>query len=654
MTEQNSPTPTPADPSQPSTSVPSTPDPSQSNTSTPTKPDPSQPSAPPPSMSEGSAAKVILLFIFLIPIITFFMNAIFVTIILGIFIPLSVSFFEPIITGILKPLDNLLDKGLRSIAKTFKWSRTSSRSLKRRLADIATVIAIVLLIITYNHGFIADRIGALNDISCLHGWHWPTCSSGVGVSSVTDSYGSEITIGLVTQANKQDLPFDTSHVDPAKNELDVEKKIFAKDDQACASSHITLAIATTLSRTTSDNSLSANVGLQDLRGAYLAQKDYNDSHDTKICLVIANLGTKDAAATAVPQVVRQILLFAHSDPTFRGIVGLPFSVDVKNAADTFKMWPQSNISVVASSATSDFFSSDTFSKELPNFHRVVSPDKLQSQEMADFINKYFITALPANQPKPKIAVFSDVGSGNRSPDPYSNSLSDDFSAAIQKYLPVVISENYKIGEADSIDTSVKDAIINQHANYIFFAGFADDLNAVEASVQAAQQTLESAPPIPIFGGDGLYDLTRYIGNPYSIVYSTAWAPPLSTNDPFVADYNHTFTTLIETPYMSDQNYTLIPPHVILSYDATNAMLTALNKALIRGDTSQGPFNDELSTIQMSGVTGNIQFQQNSVDPNNRSVYVLCADRNHTLHVAMTSVSNAAPSYPPLQDIQQCK
>src|SRR5262249_6591007 len=159
--------------------------------------------------------------------------------------------------------------------------------------------------------------------------------------------------------------------------------------------------------------------------------------------------------------------------------------------------------------------------------------------------------LPADQQKAaKIAVFYDVGQGNPpAPDPYSDSLAADFSAAIQPYLSPdnVISEPYILGNEDKIMASVHKAIANENVNFIFFAGYSTDLDALETSIQVEQQRLQQASPshaaptpIPIFGGDGLYDLTRYTSNTHSIVYSTVYVPPLDINNPFVLAYNNAF------------------------------------------------------------------------------------------------------------------
>jgi len=145
--------------------------------------------------------------------------------------------------------------------------------------------------------------------------------------------------------------------------------------------------------------------------------------------------------------------------------------------------------------------------------------------------------------------------------------------------------------------------------------------------------------IPIVGGDAIYDLSHYIANPYSIVYSTVYASPISTNDPFVTTYIHTFgSNLINTP--ANVAYSLFPPHIILAHDATTAFMAATRILQQRGeDLSQSNFNAAVSTITFSGKSGPISFQGNcgstnscnSSNPLNKAVYILCTDRNHTLH-----------------------
>src|SRR5579883_1279249 len=236
--------------------------------------------------------------------------------------------------------------------------------------------------------------------------------------------------------------------------------------------------------------------------------------------------------------------------------------------------------------------------------------------MAQFIQQHFIPKAATPQTLPTIAIFYDVGQGTRQePDAYSNSLATAFNGAIQRSLPGhVVFQPYILGNSTNVKQQVHDAIVNKKATLIFFAGYSNDIDAVESGIQSTQPanaaTSGSTSNIAVFGGDGLYDLTRYIDNPYAIVYSTVYAPPLSNTSDFVQRYNRAFPQLLSShPSAPTRDYTLLPPHSILSYDATQAFLVALDNSVDR--TSQESFNQELATVKFNGLSGAIVFQGNS-------------------------------------------
>lgn len=462
------------------------------------------------------------------------------------------------------------------------------------------------------------------------------CGNGLGVEPFPTDDGT-VYIGLVDYHGP--FPFDHSGLNGSEQQ--VETLIFQEDKIACASpQHITLAAVTMLSRTVDDVTLSAQVGVEDLQGAYLAQMENDKDHPVKLCLVVGNIGTRLTTEQAIPLVLKQVVRYSKYDPTFRGIMGFPYSSTAEVATSTLKSWGQTGFPLISPAATTDNLNN------VPNFYRVVSSNQLQSRIMEQFLAQAFETR---SQPRPvTIAVFADPS------DPYSQTLARDFVQNVTNdTLPpniTTFSETYQVENAPSLSAPLADALrqTTQHppADLIFFSGYAYDLDALESGLQNAQaQSPLLHMHLPIIGGDGLYDLSHYVANPYSIVYSTVYAAPISINDPFLTSYMHAFgSNLINTP--ADVTYALFPPHVILAHDATAAFMSAVYSLQQRGqELSQTNMNAAVATVTFSGKSGTISFQGNcgnantcnSSNPLNKTVYVLCTDRNHVLHDAASDI-----------------
>jgi len=501
----------------------------------------------------------------------------------------------------------------------------SLKDIRKRLGWIYIIVITAVFVGEFlypaTHYFIFSQASSLNDSLCVSSAVniQLTCGNGLGVDPFSTDDGT-ISVGLINQGG----PFDHSAMNGPEKQVEI--LIFKENVTACTNpNHITLAIVTMLSRTVDDATLSAQVGLDDLRGAYLAQRDYNSikGHQTKLCLVIGNIGTRLTTVQTIPLVLQRLVRYMKYDPTFRGVVGFPFSSTAKIATDTLKGWGQAAFPIVSPSATSDLLNTVT------NFYRVVSSDLAQSEAMVQFVEQEYQTQ---QQPTPiNIAVFSD------SADTYSTSLHDDFVKNVDKDQPNIhtFPESYQIENPASLDAPLEDAL-QQKANFIFFAGYAYDLDALEDKLQALQGP--GASPIPILGGDGLYDLTHSINNPYSIVYSTVYASPIERNDPFAVTYQQLFgPSTVRTTVQAQ--YSLLPPHAILAYDATTAYLKTIDWLVSRGeDLTQQNVNALLATISFTGKSGSLTFQGNvSSNPLDKPVYILCTDRNRMLHEAAQSV-----------------
>lgn len=245
-------------------------------------------------------------------------------------------------------------------------------------------------------------------------------------------------------------------------------------------------------------------------------------------------------------------------------------------------------------------------------------------------------------PKPmKVAVFFDPN------DAYSRSLHNSLIENIDLKKPNIVVSNqsysYTVQDTATLANPIANAL-NDNVDFIFFAGYAYDLDALENQLQIQQQQQQNRGqghrPI-ILGGDGLYDLKRYIENPYAIVYSTVYASPLATNDSFVQAYARAFG--IPSIPSSDQQFSYLPPHAILSFEAVRTVGCVLQLYGGSDLPDQATFDNELKTVTCSGVgtndiitlQGNLQTGQSN--PLDKPVYILCTNRDHTLHKAAEDI-----------------
>src|SRR5437660_8222651 len=213
---------------------------------------------------------------------------------------LAVDMYQPIVQQVDR-LDTWLYRGLQLVIWLYKKLQPARTLLFRpvvrtlryihqhlgRIYNVAvTSILIGLVIFLIFQRFLQNAITAAGDFTCIHtSLSLSFCDTGIGVVPFpSHEDGTSVNIGLITK--RGDGPFDTSRM--RDSEMQVENLIFDEDKRVSADPHITLAVVTMLSRTADDNTLSASVGLEDLHGAYLAQREYNSisKHQVKLRLVI--------------------------------------------------------------------------------------------------------------------------------------------------------------------------------------------------------------------------------------------------------------------------------------------------------------------------------------------------------------------------------
>ncbi|MEO8953906.1 MAG: ABC transporter substrate-binding protein [Ktedonobacteraceae bacterium] len=403
---------------------------------------------------------------------------------------------------------------------------------------------------------------------------------------------------------------------------DAESLIYL-EDQHVLNSHassntpyITLVIGTML---TGNN---ASVGHDDLQGAYVAQKEFNDgaklSGGTLVRLLIANSGDQTSYTTTVSQQVKQLV---SSDHTVVGVMGWPFSSRAQAAVTAVT---QAHIPMVSQTA-----SGDSLTGISQYFFRVAPPNKTQAIIGA----RYSEQVLKAK----KVVIFVDPA------DPYSQSLANFFSSQFTADGNTVLkTEDYTVGSAGHavLPQLLQDAE-NQNPDMIYFSGYAADVSIVLTDLP----TSGAYANLPIMGGDALYEL----GYPssaragFSHLRFTAFAYPdewdvqnLSSQKPaFFSEYTATYNTNGQHPG-GIYGYSRADSDVILSYDAMLTMLKASNIALatnknFTGSDLQKALLQIKGTNAVQGVSGQISFAPTG-DPVNKAIVVLYVDANGHIHL----------------------
>ncbi len=383
---------------------------------------------------------------------------------------------------------------------------------------------------------------------------------------------------------------------------DAEALIYKEDQAVLASGnpYITIVVATMLT----GDSGTIGVGRDDLQGAYVAQKEFNDGlklpNGVKVRLLIANSGSKTEYATTV---AHQIVQLAQADKTFVGVMGWPYSSRVLNVVSILA---NAHIPMISQTASSDALTGIS-----QYFFRVAPPNKDQGIAGA----KYAEQVLHAS----KVALFVDPA------DPYSQSLAEAFSTQFTADgNQVVVTEKYVVGKPDTLHQLLTDAATH-NPDLIYFSGFANDASVLLTDLPTSGPLAN----VYVMGGDALYELGGYQSSAQAardrlrfttFAYPDEWQilcgqgqsfacnPPAFFNNYKAAyDPNNQHTT--GSPY----GYTRADGDVILSYDAQKVMLTAVGNALTGSKTAitSSDLINALKKIQGSqaiqGVSGQISF-----------------------------------------------
>ncbi len=443
----------------------------------------------------------------------------------------------------------------------------------------------------------------------------------IGLSDGTYVFDTNRTDGTVKQQGADKLragdvgtALSLWHEAVASDTNDAEALIYLENRRVISSGspYVTLVVGTMASGTY------VNLGRDDLQGAYVTQKEYNDGHklsgNTLVRLLIASTGNDKAYADIV---AKQIVYAAQKDRTIVGVMGWPYSSRTLNVVQTLT---DAHIPIVSSMASSVLLSGVS-----PYFFRIVPPDSTQAATGAIYTEN-ILHAKAA-------ALFIDPS------DAYSVSIGNAFKQKFESDgNEVVATEHYAVGKPDTVASTLQDALLHT-PDVIYFAGLTDDANALLAHLP----TQGPFAQIKVVGGDGLYSINGYSNDPTvrknfhrlcfsSFAYADTWGYLGAKTQPaFFTDYP-TFFDPYQQHGPGTYGYSRADGEVILASDAVMVMLTAYQRVVsakqsVGGTATVTPreLRDALAAITdtnaVQGVTGRIAFSSNG-DPVNKVVVML--------------------------------
>jgi len=389
---------------------------------------------------------------------------------------------------------------------------------------------------------------------------------------------------------------------------DPEALIYMENQKVLASGsfHVTIVVATML---TGSN---ASVGRDDLQGAYVAQKTYNDGsllNGIGIVLLVANAGSQGSNA---PAVARQIVQAAKADPTIIGVMGWPYSSYVTSTVNIFAA---AHLPLISQTASSDLLTGIS-----SYFFRVCATNKQEGIAGA----KYVEQALHAKN----VILLTDPLNA------YTSSLGNDFSGQFKADGgDLMATETYTVGNAKSLVSALQAAekYTKPAPDVVYFSGYASDVSTLLTDLP----TTGPWGNVQVMGGDALYELGGYQSsslanrngrlNFTSFTYPDVWnALGLGGQKPaFFANYANDFDP---THAHGAGTYEWDRPDgdVMLTYDAMLAFLTAAKdtgKAQMNASDVERALAQLKGSNAFQGVSGQVSFDSKG-DPINKAVVIL--------------------------------
>jgi eukaryotic-like serine/threonine-protein kinase len=502
-------------------------------------------------------------------------------------------------------------------------------SQNRRKRSPVLIVVVLLLIVVVLGGGIFAALKLKGSGTNSTGTPTVTSSTGIGVTKASDGEEIGISAGAFSfDTNRPDgslkaqaaNAFKTNNSSQAQGlwqqaiaaePNDPEALIYLENQKVLAAGgfHVTLVAATMLT------GANTGVGRDDLQGAYVAQKTYNDGsllNGIGVVLDIANAGSQ---ASNAPAIAQQIVQAAKADPTIVGVMGWPYS---SYAANTVNIFKAAKLPMVSETASSDLLSNVS-----PYFFRVCASNKSEGVDGARYVEQTMHAS--------RVLVFTDPLNA------YTSSLANDFAGQFQADGHTILAtEKYTVGNASSIVAALQDSLKNYSSpapDVLYFSGYASDISTLMTDLP----TTGAWGKVQIMGGDALYELSGYQTSSRitwnrlhftSFTYPDVWeAQGLTAQKPsFFTNYSNDLNpSHAHTGYGWDRT----DGDVMLSYDALVALLMGV-KNVGKSQVTASDLETALTHLNganaFQGVSGQIAFGPDG-NPTNKAVVVLYVSPN---------------------------
>ncbi len=307
------------------------------------------------------------------------------------------------------------------------------------------------------------------------------------------------------------------------------------------------------------------LGINEVNAVVLAVKQANDKGDLGFKLELFksdDVGLADKAPAAAAAILQ--------DPAIIGVIGPSFSGATKAVGKTYA---DSGMAVISPSATNGTLTSLGFT----TFHRIVPPDSVEGQQVADWMAKK----------AKKVYIVDDLSD-------YGKGVADDVQKELKSKAITVVRQGVDAKTTDY--GAIAQAVKSSGSQAVFYAGY-------DAQAALFARSLKSAgyPGLKVTGNGGKSTVfTKGAGDA-----GNGWYFSCGCLDATVAPEAKEFETAYKA--MFNQASSTYSPE---AFDAANAMISVIKAAVAKGDVSRKAIEAGVNSVNFKGITTTIQFQPN--------------------------------------------
>lgn len=332
---------------------------------------------------------------------------------------------------------------------------------------------------------------------------------------------------------------------------DAEALIYLQNIQARLSGKA-CPIFVVATRIIEDSTEGVNNGRDNLQGAYVAQKEYNDTHPDSICLYIANLGNAPGYERSVAQQLISAAAASHGAGAIEGVIGWPGLLDTPTSLAAAHL--------------------------LENAHLpIISPD---SYDEAQFVSNVFHITISSQDQGRRAALYAEhVLRKTRAAiitDPtnsYSRCLTEGFRQQFEgDGNQIVAIQTYTTGQTDPRSLAAElQAILPMNPDFIYFTG-----GTAEGSVLLAQLRVDGSL-LRLLGSEQLYPFVGFSANARPGFDQLVFTSAAYADAPVASHMDKLYTSAFDPQdpeHVREYGYSRPDSEAILSYDAMETLIAA--------------------------------------------------------------------------------